>query len=246
MADINRLLPGVAEKLGYYVYLYLDPRTGRPFYVGKGKGARVLAHLSDEAESRKTEILRELEKSGLEPHIDILARGLRDEEEAFRVEAAVIDVLGLGELSNAVRGWGTGVSGREPLPELIATLAAEPVEIVHPSILIRINRLYEPRMEAHVLYEATRGVWKIGKRREKARYAMAIYDGVVRAVYEIESWHPAGTTDYATRERGTNWEGRWEFEAHPAPPEIQERYLGKSVVSYLSKGSQNPIRYVGC
>lgn len=39
---LDRLPPGVTEKLGYYVYLYIDPRDGHPFYAGKGKGHRVL------------------------------------------------------------------------------------------------------------------------------------------------------------------------------------------------------------
>ena len=26
----------MAEKLGYYVYLYVDPRDGKVFYIGKG------------------------------------------------------------------------------------------------------------------------------------------------------------------------------------------------------------------
>ncbi|CAA9560026.1 MAG: hypothetical protein AVDCRST_MAG86-708 [uncultured Truepera sp.] len=34
--------PKVAERLKYYVYLYIDPRYNRIFYVGKGKGSRVL------------------------------------------------------------------------------------------------------------------------------------------------------------------------------------------------------------
>jgi len=37
-------IPGaVARKLGHYVYVYTDPRDGRVFYVGKGKGQRALA-----------------------------------------------------------------------------------------------------------------------------------------------------------------------------------------------------------
>ena len=28
----------------YYVYLLIDPRTGKPFYVGKGRGRRMLKH----------------------------------------------------------------------------------------------------------------------------------------------------------------------------------------------------------
>ena len=43
----------VKEKLKHYVYLYLDPRTNVPFYVGKGTGNRCFAHLKDGAESGK-------------------------------------------------------------------------------------------------------------------------------------------------------------------------------------------------
>lgn len=36
----SELPPGVGEQLGHYVYLYVDPRTDEPFYVGKGVGNR--------------------------------------------------------------------------------------------------------------------------------------------------------------------------------------------------------------
>ena len=32
------------EALKYYVYVYSDPDTKEPFYVGKGKGNRVIKH----------------------------------------------------------------------------------------------------------------------------------------------------------------------------------------------------------
>ena len=31
----------------YYVYIYLDPITNIPFYVGYGKGNRYMAHLNE-------------------------------------------------------------------------------------------------------------------------------------------------------------------------------------------------------
>lgn len=46
MADDLEIRPEVAHRLGYYVYLYIDPRDGQPFYVGKGQGERALSHLS--------------------------------------------------------------------------------------------------------------------------------------------------------------------------------------------------------
>ena len=100
-----RIPPEVAERLGYYVYLYLDPVTRVPFYVGKGKAGRVLAHLSEEAETRKCARIAELRAANREPLIDILAHGLPNEETALRIEAAVIDLLGLDSLTNLVRGW---------------------------------------------------------------------------------------------------------------------------------------------
>jgi len=84
MADLQ-IRPEVADRLGFYVYLYVDPRDGKAFYVGKGQGSRALAHLSASAESRKVARLRELAEAGLEPRIDILAHALRDEETAFRI-----------------------------------------------------------------------------------------------------------------------------------------------------------------
>jgi uncharacterized protein len=39
--------PGVVEKLGYYVYLLVDPQTDRVFYVGKGTGGRCFSHVRE-------------------------------------------------------------------------------------------------------------------------------------------------------------------------------------------------------
>lgn len=237
--------PEVARHLGYYVYLYVDPRTDKPFYVGKGQGARVFSHLSEEGETEKVKTIAALKMLGLEPRLDILAHQLPDEETAFRIEAAVIDALGLEALSNKVRGWGSIRSGRMPLAQLIPYYTARSVEIVDPVILIRVNRKYWHGMPEQALYEITRGVWKVGSRRENVQYAFAVFEGIVREVYKVDVWHEAGTTPYSTRDSDdVQLPGRWEFTGSIAPPEIRERYLGCSVSDYLRAGAQNPIAYV--
>lgn len=237
--------PEVAHHLGYYVYLYIDPRTGKPFYVGKGQGQRALSHLSAEGESRKARILAELKELGVAPQIDILAHALPNEETAFRIEAAIIDFFGLDVLSNAVRGWQSIQLGRMNLKELVTYYAATPVDINDPVLLIRINKLYRHGMSATELYEATRGVWKLGERREKARFAFAVFEGVVREVYEIHTWHPAGSQHYESRAADdVTLKGRWEFKGQVAPEKIRSKYVDHSVKKYLPPKAQNPIAYV--
>ena len=245
-SPIPRIPPEVAAQIGYYVYVYSDPRTGRPFYVGKGRGSRVLAHSHGRGSDRTEDRLRSIRRAGLEPRIDILAHGLANAETALRVEAAVIDLLGLGSLSNAVRGWRSVEQGRMPLRELVAYYAARPVKVRDPVILIRVNQLYQHGMAAQALYEITRGIWRLSPDRASgAKYALAVFEGVVREVYEIGQWVPAGSTKYTTR---TNLRvpGRWEFTGKVAPDPIRRRYVDRSVASYFTRGSQAPFTYVGC
>ncbi|MBF8274892.1 MAG: hypothetical protein HW380_3997 [Magnetococcales bacterium] len=236
----------VADRLGYYVYLYTDPRTGHPFYVGKGQGQRVLSHLSADGETRKTRILEELNELGKDPQIDILTHALPNEETALRIEAAIIDFFGLDLLSNAVRGWQSIQFGRMPLKTLVTYYAAAPGEIDDPVLLIRINKLYRHGMSARELYEATRGVWKLNKKRvESVKFAFSVFEGVVREVFEVDSWYPAGSLPYETRSTSdVTLEGRWEFEGHIAMDDIRNKYIDRSVKKYLPQKAQNPISYV--
>jgi hypothetical protein len=166
---------------------------------------------------------------------------------ALRIEAAVIDLLGLDDLTNHVSGWQSIQLGRMQLSELVTYYAAKPVTVTHPTLLIRINRLYRHGMSADELYEATRGVWKLGPRRKGAKYALAVFEGVVRQVYEIHQWHPAGTLPYSTRAHEVlTRDGRWEFEGAVASEEVRSIYLDRPVAAYLPKGQQNPVLYLNC
>jgi hypothetical protein len=248
VTDDLEIRPAVARRLGYYGYLYVDPCNEQPFYVGKGQGERALAHLSEEAESRKCARTAELLRAeGKEPRIDILAHKLCDEERAFRIEAAIIDLFGLDVLTNEVRGRRSLQLGRIPLSELTMYYAAKPVTVEVPALLIRINRLYRHNMTPQELYEATRGVWKLGARCNKAKYAFAVFEGLVREVYEIESWHSATMTPYTTRDASQlKTAGRREFLGRVADPEVRDAYVGRSVAEYFVQGLQSPVVYVNC
>jgi len=235
--------PEVTEQLGHYVYIYLDPDTHVPFYIGKGVGNRVFAHLGESAESEKVAKIQELRDQGKTPKIELLRYGLTESEAAL-IEASVIDFVGTASLTNKVRGYHSRSYGRISAEEILTTFTAQPVEIIHKVMLITINRLYRSDMSPQELYEATRGIWKVGRRRARVDYALAIYRGIVREVYRIDRWHPAGTLTYETRDdsdfRGS---GRWEFKGEVAQ-DIREIYLGNSIREYLGKSNQNPIRYV--
>ena len=98
-----------ADVLKSYVYVYIDPRDTKPFYIGKGKGSRLFAHLhllaetDDGAESEKTRRIAEIRAPGQEPRIDVLCYGLSDAV-ARLVEAAMIDLIGRPPLTNIVAG----------------------------------------------------------------------------------------------------------------------------------------------
>ena len=234
-----KITPDVANTLKCYVYIYTDPRSGEPFYIGKGQGNRVFSHLDDLADTEKTSTIRAIRESGAEPQIDILRYGLTEAEAAL-VEASAIDLVSLPRLTNRVAGHHDRSFGRIGSTELIQMLCAKPVEVRHKTLLITVNRLYRSNMSSEELYETTRGIWKLGSRREKAEYGMAVYQGIVREVYRIEKWHPAGTLPYQTRDaRGFNESGRWEFEGCVAS-EIREQYVG----NFVGVGGQNPIRYM--
>lgn len=232
----------VIEKLGYYVYFLIDPETKQIFYIGKGVGNRVFAHanaaISQPTPSEKLDRIRTIHEKGMSVEHVIHRHGLT-EKEAFEVEAALIDFVGIDTLTNQVLGLNSDDRGRMSVVDIIEKYAAPEVIIDEPVILITINKLYRKGMRADELYEVTRGNWVLGKRREKARYAFAVYNGLIRAAYTIERWHPV--SNRSPSQKTTN---RWRFDGNIAP-ELQH-YIGGSTIRYAAIGAQNPIRYLNC
>lgn len=68
-------------------------------------------------------------------------------------------------------------------------------QITDPVIAICINQQHEYCSNAADLYNCTRGLWRLNRKRaEKAEYAFAVYQGIIKEVYEIEQWVPVTKT----------------------------------------------------
>lgn len=82
----------------YYIYEYVDPRNLIPFYIGKGKGQRMLAHLHETEETtnnvRKFRKIRKIRSEGMEPIINIIVDDITDEDMAYDIEEAYIQKYG--------------------------------------------------------------------------------------------------------------------------------------------------------
>jgi hypothetical protein len=253
-------LPGVAEQLGFYVYVLIDPRNGRIFYVGKGTGNRCFSHVVEARRTdadvvddyKKLDQIREIEAAGRQVRIDVLRHGL-GEREAFLVESAAIDALGLTYLTNRAVGHDAVSRGRMSVDDVNALYAA-PVTIdpAYRVVLIRINRGFRRGMGEGDLYEVTRKFWRVGGRRRQLgskwapEWAMAVFGGIVRAVYRIEDWEQPSAAEIAENPRLV---GRWAFRGK-RDPMMEGLYLHRDVSSHLRNAesgnpSQVPIRYVG-
>lgn len=225
----------VCEKIGYYVYILKDPRTSTIFYVGKGIGNRVFQHvagaLTSPAISDKLNLIREIHNASFEVEHYILRHGLT-QELSFEIESACIDLLGLDNLTNTVKGHDSWKRGLKTVDEVAQHYDAKVITITEPTIIININRLYNRFMPPQQLYDATRSAWKVAAhRRNNVKYAVAAYRGLVREVYKIESWNSNGD--------------RWEFNGQVAEPAVRDKYLNQSLDNYIIRGSQNPIKYAG-
>lgn len=226
----------VIEQLKYYVYFLKDPRTKEVFYVGKGVGNRIFQHvdcaLESESESDKLNKIREIKKYDMDVEHYILRHGLT-ESAAFEIEAALIDFVGVQNLTNLQSGHYSNDYGIKTTDEIVAMYTAPPFISEHPVLLININKLYKREMTKDEIYEATRHAWVLGPRKDKTVYAIATYRGLTREVYKINSWYKTDN-------------GRWGFVGEVAEKEICDNYRYKSIAHLIKRGAANPVKYINC
>jgi hypothetical protein len=233
----------VSDQLKYYVYRLIDPRNGETFYIGKGTGNRVFAHVKGElgsdadALTEKLQRIRDIRVDGFDVAHVIHRHGL-DEQTAFEVEAALIDAY--PETTNAVGGRESDERGLMHANQIIERYQAKEAVFEHKAILININRT---ATEKDSVYEAVRYAWKLDpKKASKAEIVLAVLQGLIIGAFVADKWLAATPENFP----GTSIDrpGRWGFEGHDAPEEIARLYLRRRLPDSMRKrGAANPVKY---
>lgn len=237
--------PEVIEQLQYYVYRLIDPRNGQTFYVGKGKGNRVYAHVNDALKnfegksyidnqeddiSTKIQQIRDIKNSGLEV-IHIIQRYGLTEKEAYEVEAALIDCF--AGLTNIQGGYASerGVNNAEVLQRELSYEMFEDIEKLKYCI-IKINNYH--LNERGSIYETVRKAWKVNlKRMNNIPYVLASNNGVILDVFKVNKWYDV-----------PDCPGRYMFDGEQASEEIRKLFVNKRLPKYyVKKGMASPVLY---
>jgi uncharacterized protein len=233
----------VAEQLKFYVYRLIDPRNGETFYVGKGTGNRVFAHIRDELDAaedidnQKLRRIREIRRDDFEVAHVIHRHGL-DEPTAFEVEAALIDAY--PEAINIAGGRASDDRGVMHSKQIIERYQAQPAVFRHKAVIITINRSAEERG----IYEAVRYAWKLDPAKAaQVEIVLAVIQGLIVGVFVADRWIAATMQNFPDKPEYRP--GRWAFEGKPAPDDVAKLYLRHRLPEHMRKrGAANPIRYV--
>lgn len=239
----------INNKLGYYVYGLFDPQNGDIFYIGKAGGkegrgnARVLGHfdeakaeLSSTSKSDKIKRIHQIWDSGQDVAWKILRSGLKSEEEAFAVEAALIDTLEAcgHELLNDQGGHHSrqkGILGRDDIyvwaaPEIdISQIPDELRE--RPVFIFNIQKAVKGmwKKDGQPNYvDATKRAWNVSARwrRKDNAIAIGVVDGISRTAFEINEWKPDAIEPK-----------RWEMVPHSLPKDLEQALKEKNFSKVL-------------
>jgi len=221
----------VASKLGWYVYLLVDPRSGRPFYVGRGRGNRCFRHVgaaraaregpaepgaptgrsrpdarSEEDPGRPDAQGREFPLLGRINEIEAAAGPVRVEILRYGLdsdEARLVEVAAHDALG--LRLGPKLASQRQPAAELGVRLAKRAkFKRDHQVVLLQVAG-----RGTDTTYEHVRHGWRIGKRwtdphsPRSPRWAVIVAGQMVVATYRIEAWEPTPVPGRPDRDGST-------------------------------------------
>lgn len=116
-------------------------------------------------------------------------------------------------------------------------------------VLLKLTKNYERYIELakvfnpkdFLLYEASRGYWKMDMDRAKRmKYAMPVYNDKILSVYEIDDWYNAKSSprkkEFVSNDSS---DGDLEFIGWLAKDDILLNYVNQTVNTY-----RNPVNYI--
>lgn len=113
----------------FYAYIYRDPRSNEPFYVGKGTGKRAWIHLRRKDDGYMARKVRKMLAEEIEPIVELIPA--IDEDHAFFLEHCLISVIGRQDLQQGpLLNFNDGGKGSpRPSPEVRARMSASHIGI---------------------------------------------------------------------------------------------------------------------
>lgn len=211
---------------------------------------------SQQEEHAKVQRIRRAHLDGNSVRVDLLRTDL-SEKEAYAVESAVIDAIGLDHLTNAVHGHN---HGRTPVLAAMRVLDAAPARVEEPGFQVVVSGVWGGgnslsgllAAEPEAVWDNARQSWAI---KESVRHRIeaagatatpyvlvavskgpsATYGGIILGVWEI-----AGVERASDRidKKGQVTEG-WAYVAAPESPrvvDLRQRYLHRRSVHQRQVG----------
>ena len=119
-------------------------------------------------------------------------------------------------------------------------------EIRENIVIIKINKSFREGMSKTELYDVTRGCWKRKIASvEKAEYALAVVNGIVKEVYQIDEWLLAENEVRETIPYNEAVDaGRIIFKGKTADEKIRKKYLDYSVAGFFKRGEASPVKVI--
>ena len=247
---MGKFSPGVRMNIDYYVYRLIDPRNGKTFYVGKGKGDRMFAHAEEElklekGETRKTvklDVIREIREANLEVSYKVHRHGMC-EKCALEVEAALIDAYCTGQTKGHGADRGKQSIGELETKYLLDELDPDPK---HRLLLIKTKWETVHKPEHGSVEDAVRRSWLVNlKRARRVDYVLAVIDNVCMGVYAPKgAWHLSEGED--RKQRGEQKRSEFPMGFEVRDDKILKRYYCKEIGEELwSRKAQGSLRYIG-
>ena len=106
------------------------------------------------------------------------------------------------------------------------------------TILLKINERYRDGMSPEEIYRETKDAWTIRLERVKGKVglACAVVGGVIKGVFKVDDW------SYYPHKGPRR---KIQFKGKSAPPEIWDKYIGKSVGGHWNPGERRTDKIVG-